>query len=230
MDTSKLNNSRFLSRIKVFRDKFNLTKKKKFNPKTEYEKELTKKYNRNSSNIKNTIESTKHITDNKLTKEIKKIEVLKLNLADINQRNIYIQNKIIINEQKVDDYISSKLFQAEKKLNDIYKEILVARKKNFYSFDNRSNFYYQSNKSIRTLKKKLYLLMNILKLKILDKRLLNANYSELNLNEKNIANLGYFLKIHKNRVKPIYIDVSMDEVSRTVYFWNNFCEYFKSDP
>ena len=154
---------------------------------------------------------------------------MKTNVCKINQMNIEIKNKIIINEIKVEDYLISKLSLAEKKLNEIYNEILISRKKNFNTFDNRVNFYYKSNKSIRSCKKKLYLLMNFLKLKIIYKRLSIENNNQLKLDETKVFYLGYFINIEKNRIKPIMLSESLDEVSKTNYFWNTFCEYFRKD-
>lgn len=228
VDLSHLKNTRFLNKMKSFEEKLTLANNKKFNPETDYEKELVKRCSHNSLNIKNTTESTKKIINDKLKKELKQLEDVKLFISNINLKNLEIKNKIIINEQKVDEYLTSKLLQAEKHLNDIYNEILVSRKKNFMTFDNRVNFYYKSYKSVRTCKKKLYLLMNFLKLKIIDQMLVNENPNELGLEEIQGQNLGYFLNIEKNRVRPIYISHSLDEVSRTKYFWNNFCEYFKN--
>lgn len=228
-DLSNIKNKKFLNRMKVFEEKFTFTNNKKFKPEIDYEKELVKRYQENSSILKRTKDSTKKIINDKLKREIKKLDEVKLSISSVNQKNIEIKNKIIINEQKVDDYITYKLLQAEKNLNEIYNEILASRKKNFITFDNRVNFYYKSNKSIRICKKKLYLLMNFLKLKIIDQRSLYDNPNELGLNESKVVNLGYFLNIEKNKLRPIHISSSLDEVPRTIYFWNKFCDYFKND-
>lgn len=229
IDPSTLNNTSFLNRMNALQDKNNLANISKLNFETDYGKELIKKSKENSSNIKKTIESTKIVINNKLRKEKNKLDDMRMLIADVNQRNEDMKNKIIINEQKVAAYISSKLTHGEKKLNDVCNEILLCRKRNFITFDNRINFYYKSNKSIRTYKKKLYLLMNFLKLKIIDTSLSNESNREMGLDETKVANLGYFLKIEKNRLKPVYISVSLDEVSRIINFWKNFYEYFKSD-
>ena len=51
-DSRNRNNTRFLSSMKVFKDKSSLSNSKKFNPDTYFEKQLTKKYRENSSKIK----------------------------------------------------------------------------------------------------------------------------------------------------------------------------------
>lgn len=229
IDNTIINNSKFVNRFKFIEEKLLSNNAKEIFNKIDREKVFSKRFKANSSIINKNMNSIKNISIDKYKKEWNSSEEKKINICEINQYNMEIKNKIIINEQKIEEYLSSKIASAEKKLNEIYNEILVTRKKNFNTFDNRINFYYKSNKSIRTCKKKLYLLMNFLKLKIIDKRLLNQENNNTDIDMPQKGYLTYFVNIEKNRIKPINISESLDEVVRTIYFWENFSQFFKTD-
>jgi len=230
-ESTMLNNT-IKRKLKDFDEnfKFRLSKNKVISNIND-EKEIFVKDKEVSKHLKKTTEDNKNFINSKLNKDESKVSEIKEVILDLNNENKEIKNKIISIENKIESYLSNQLEQAQLTLKNVYNDLLVLRKNNFKNFDNRVNFYYKSNKSIRKSKKKLYLFMNFLKLKILDRNLIDENQilSNFRSQDKDIIDIGYFLNVEKNIIKPFSIKENLDEVSKTKYFWTNFYEFFSEN-
>jgi len=223
-DTDNLDNNYFLKKLNELDEKSN----KLFNTQKEYfdfeeEEEMIKIYKENSITIKIIVVNTKNIVKQKRLQDQDKMEKIKSNINYLTNYNNDITNQIKITEEKIADDLTIKLKEYHENFKTIYNNILEKRRNNFKNFDNRINFFYQSNKSIKILKKRLYLYINSLKLKLFDSKSINADLDH-KFNGNNI--LGYFINNYTNSLIPLYNSSNTDEYEKARNFWIQFCKNF----
>ena len=168
--------------------------------------------------LTNEMKKLKIRVDNKekeIEKEIQNIEESSINaikekIIKKSEENLSIRNRINSLEQKTEAIqmkIKQDYFNEMNKLIDCINSI---RKENAIKFENKVEILSKNNKEINQLKKKLYLYINFLKLRILDEE------------EKE----GYLI----NKEKYILRKFSLSKISnskeerilKTKFFWKNF--------
>lgn len=206
--------------------------------------------------VKKLREKVKKFFEKKLDDRKNSFTELTNNIDELAEKRNFIYKSIINIDNKLKNIFMSILEEVSAKLNELYKKIIQTRKNNFKTFDNRVKQICSNNNYFKKLKKKLYLLMNILKLRILiypencerkqeniknhyfneEEKEINKINNNANIKADNEINIlrpkvlqGYFINIEKNFIKPIEVDKHMTEHKKAVLFWNSFYECFKEE-
>ena len=154
------------------------------------------------------------------------------------------KNKIISLEEKIE--VNQKQIQEEfdKEKNDIIDSINSIRKENAIFFESKIEFYSKGNNEIKQLKKKLYMYMNFLKLRILNSNNNSISNKNITIGNDSKEKEGYFINREKycirnfdlklNEIKNINNNMNMNNYYEGKFyqakkFWGKFIDCFIAD-
>lgn len=131
------------------------------------------------------------------------------NIEAINKENLELRKKLFELENQF-DHLNIEFNKCNEMKQKYHNDIIKIRKDNTKDFDAKLNVLKQQDKRIKTLKKELFLIINLLKM-----RIVNLD----SLDEDQMIK-GYIINIEKNTIKYIQFNKNEDAIKKCADFWN----------
>lgn len=131
------------------------------------------------------------------------------NIEAINKENLELRKKLFELENQF-DHLNIEFNKCNEMKQKYHSDIIKIRKDNTKDFDAKLNVLKQQDKRIKTLKKELFLIINLLKMRI-------VNLDSL---EEDQMIKGYIINIEKNTIKYIQFNKNEDAIKKCADFWN----------
>jgi len=135
------------------------------------------------------------------------------NIEAINKENLELRKKLFELENQF-DHLNIEFNKCNELKQKYHNDIIKIRKDNTKDFDAKLNVLKQQDKRIKTLKKELFLIINLLKM-----RIVNLD----SLDEDQMIK-GYIINIEKNTIKYIQFNKNEDAIKKCTDFWNSMKE------
>ena len=206
---AKLQNNK---RLSVAGDKLvNLNLKSNFGNFTNFEDETNylNKLEITEANIVNILEHRKNLLKRENENKLKMQESILDNIDGMNKENLDLRKKLVEMEKQF-DHLNSEFNKCNEMKQKYHNDIIKIRKDNTKEFDMKLTNLNKQDKSIKTLKKELFLIINLLKM-----RIVNLD----TLNEDQMIK-GYLINIEKNTIKYIQFNKNEEAIEKCLKYWN----------
>jgi hypothetical protein len=131
------------------------------------------------------------------------------NIEAVNKENLELRKKLFELENQF-DHLNIEFNKCNEMKQKYHSDIIKIRKDNTKDFDAKLNVLKQQDKRIKTLKKELFLIINLLKMRI-------VNLDSL---EEDQMIKGYIINIEKNTIKYIQFNKNEEAIKKCADFWN----------
>lgn len=167
------------------------------------------------SNITNIIDHKKSILKRENESKIRQFSQLLENNDLLNKDNNELRNKLIDLENNYKN-LHTEFVKCKEMKSEYFNNIIKLRKENTKEFDNKINNLHKQDKTIRNLKKELFLIINILKARVVNADTLTEDR----------AVKGYIIDIEKNTLKYIEINKNEEGYNNVINYWSAMKELF----
>jgi len=206
---AKLQNNK---RLSVAGDKLvNLNLKSNFANLTNFEDETNylNKLEITDANIVNILEHRKNLLKRENENKLKMQESVLDNIRSINKENLELRKKLVEMEKQF-EHLNSEFNKCNEMKQKYHNDIIKIRKDNTKEFDMKLTNLNKQDKSIKTLKKELFLIINLLKMRIVN----------LDTLKEDQMIKGYLINIEKNTIKYLQLNKNEDAIEKCLKFWN----------
>ena len=172
-----------------------------------------KKLEITEGNISSFLIHRKNLIQKENENKISQLETIKKEIDRENNNNIQLRNELIEKEKQFEE-LNREYKKCSELKNKYHNEIIKLRKENTKEFDNKVSMLNKQDKTLSALKKELFLLINILKLRVVN----------LDSVDEDESVKGYLLDIDKNALKYIESKKTEDEFIHCIKYWTSMKE------
>lgn len=215
---AKLQNNK---RLSVAGDKLiNLNSKSNYGYFTNFDDESSylNKLDITEANILNILEHRKSLLKSENENKLKMHESIMTNIEAMNKGNLEL-NKKLVELEKQYDHLYLEFNKCNEMKQKYHNDIIKIRKDNTKEFDMKLNNLNKQDKNIKTLKKELFLLINMLKMRIVN----------LDSMEEDQMIKGYLINIEKNTIKYIQLNKNEHSIEKCLKYWNAIKDLLTGD-
>jgi hypothetical protein len=170
------------------------------------------------ANVMTILEHRKNLLKMENENKIKMHESILTNIDSMNKGNLELRKKLLELENRF-DHLNSEFKKCNEMKQKYHNDIIKIRKDNTKEFDAKLNNLKQQDKRIKTLKKELFLIINLLKMRI-------VNLDSL---EEDQMIKGYVINIEKNTIKYIQFNKNENAIEKCINYWNSMKELLIKD-
>jgi hypothetical protein len=206
---AKLQNNK---RFSVAGDKLiNLNSKSNFGNFTNFDDESSylNKLEITETNILNILEHRKNLLKSENESKLKMHESILENIDTMNKGNLELSKKLVELEKQY-DHLYSEFNKCNEMKQKYHNDIIKIRKDNTKEFDMKISNLNKQDKNIKTLKKELFLIINMLKMRVVN----------LDSIEEDHMIKGYLINIEKNSIKYVQFNKNEEALEKCLRYWN----------
>jgi hypothetical protein len=168
-----------------------------------------KKLDITDGNISCIFEHKKNLLMRQVDLKRTQLETLSKEVDNANLQNIELKNKLIELETQF-THLNLEFKKCSEMKQKYHSDIIKIRRENTKEFDNKLNTLNKQDKKLKQHKKELFLLINILKLRV-------VNLDSL-AEDKFVK--GYLIDMEKNTIKYIEINRNQEAINNCIIYWS----------
>jgi hypothetical protein len=179
----------------------------------EDEKKYLNKLEILDGNLTNIFQHKKNLVMRDMEMKENNLEKLSKDVEIANYKNSELRKKLTDLENQY-QHLNFEFKKCSEMRQKYYNDIIKIRRDNTKEFDNKLNTVNKQDKNLKMLKKELFLLINLLKLRVVN----------LDTIEEDKFIKGYILDLEKNTIKYIEVNRSQEALSDCFTYWTSMKE------